>query len=194
MEITTMRKIAFTLAAGLLALGVAGITMAASPAPSGAPKASQSPSPSPAASTSPAASPSTSSGGTSSSAGTGATTPGATTWSAAIAPLNVTTGKATVVQNSNGTGTITVTLNGLRPDAAWSVDIDAGTIKGAREATSAEIASRASMGVEKVSSDTFRVHLTAAEMKAFLAARKGTGVVVLVSDGTNRSAATFTGA
>lgn len=194
-----MRKIAFTLATTVLALGAAGVTMAASPAASGAQATSHTPSPSPSASTSPAIGGTTSGGSSSSAGSTGSTGSGASSaaaksWSAAITPLNVTTGTTTVLENANGTGTLTVTLSGLRPDAAWTVDIDAGTIANARETTTAEIAYRSGMGVEKLSSDTFRVHLTVAEMKDFLAARTGKGVVVLVSDGTNRSAATFKGA
>jgi hypothetical protein len=187
-----MRKLALTLAAGMLTLGIAGLAMAASPSPSPSISSSPSASPSPAASSSPSSGPS-STPSASPSPTPATTTASTSTWSAAITPLNVTTGTATVLEHENGTGTITVQLKGLRPDAPWTVDIDAGTMVKASEVTTGEIAYRSGMGVERVSSDTFRVNLTAAEMKDFLAARSGAGVVVLVSDGTNRSVATFTG-
>jgi hypothetical protein len=168
-----------TFAGIALTLVAAGAVMAASPAPTPAPAAT----PAPAKASAPAKAPAAASP-TSSSA--------AMTLSAAIKPLNVTTGTTTVTQAADGTGTITVTLHGLVPDAAWSVDIDSGTSLRFNDLNRVDIATRNGMGVEKVSSDTFRIHLTASEMKRFNSERSKNGVTVLVSDGTNRSAAVFT--
>ncbi len=174
-----MRKISIVSAAGLVVIA-AGVAMAASPAPS--PTAA----PSPAPTTRPQATPSPT------TPATPAAGAAASTWSAAIKPLTVTTGQATVVEGKNGGGTITIKLVGLLADVRWTVDVDGGTVAKPLEAARHEIAFRAGLGVEKISSDTIRIHLTKAEMKAFLADRSSMGVVVLVSDGTNRSAATFT--
>lgn len=163
------------LAGVALVLVAAGATMAASPPPSAAPIAK----PSPSQTTSPKT-------GTGSS---GASSSGAL--SAGIQPIDVTTGNVTVVTAPNGTGTITVTLKGLRPDARWTVDIDGGTLAKTLENRADEIAFRSGMTVERLSSDTVRIHLTTPEMKAFEAARSSSGIVVLVSDGANRAAAVF---
>jgi hypothetical protein len=103
----------------------------------------------------------------------------------------VTTGTAKVTQAANGTGRITVTLKGLRADTPWTVDIESGTSTRANDAGRHEIASRSGTGADRVSSDTVTIHLTASEMKRFTQERKASGAVVLVSDGTNRSAAIF---
>jgi hypothetical protein len=177
-----------------MVLVVAGATIAASPSasPGASPAASGSPasSPAPKPSAPPTASPAPSKAPTSSSTGSGAST-APTTWTAAIKPLNATTGSAKVVEHANGTGTLTVKLDGLDADRPWTVDVDAGTVDRQIERAADEIAFRAGMGVERVSNDTVRVHLTKTEMHDFVRAQGSRGVVVMVSDGTNRSAAAF---
>jgi hypothetical protein len=169
------------LSGAALVLVAAGVTMAASPvtAPATAP-ATQ---PAGAHPTAPAKS----------AAPAAAATPANGPWTAAVQPLNTTSGTATVVRAANGSGTITLKLTGLRPDARWTVDIDAGTLAGSRQISKAEIAQLSGSDLEK-SAGTVKVHLTAAQMKAFIRDRSSMGVFVLVSDGTNQSAATFTGA
>ncbi len=170
------------IAGAAITLLIAGATMAASPSPSATPKPSTSPSPSP----SPTA-PATSTSGT-----TTKPAAGGDTWTAAIKPLDTTSGMATFVEHANGTGTLTVTLDGLRADQPWDVDVDGGTVERTIERPADEIAFRSGMGVERVSDDTVRIHLTKTEMRDFLAAKAARGVVVSVSDGTNRAAAEFT--
>jgi hypothetical protein len=162
------------LAGSVLALAAAGIVMAATPTPTPAPTAKP-----------PAA------GSTPTTQSAAPTTSSAKTWTAQIKPLDVTTGSATILEKADGAGTITVTLKGLRPDVRWTVDVDSGTSTRATDSSRHEIALRTGTGVEKVSSDTFKIHLTKAEMKRFLAERKANGAAVLVSDGVNRSAAVF---
>jgi hypothetical protein len=178
-----------TFAGIALTLVAAGAVMAASPAPTPAPAATPAPAKAAAPAKTPAAA--TSTAATSTAATSTAASSAATTLSAAIRPLNVTTGTTTVTQAADGSGTITVTLHGLVPDAAWSVDIDSGTSLRFNDLNRVDIATRNGTGVEKVSSDTFRIHLTASEMKRFNSERSKNGVTVLVSDGTNRSAAVF---
>ena len=173
------------LAGAAITLLVAGATMAASPSPT--PKPSAKPTATPAASPSSSPSPSTGTGGSA----TGTTSSGAT-FTATINPLDTTHGSATFVQHANGTGTLTVTLDGLRADQAWNVDVDGGTMNRIIERPADEIAFRSGMGVERVSNDTVRIHLTKQEVHDFLAAKAAKGVVVEVSDGTNRAAAEFT--
>jgi len=169
-------------AAATLALAFAGVTMAASPAPSTLPSAA--PSKAPTTTTTKAPAPS---GGATTASGSTATQ----TWTASINPLNVTTGTATLAQGTGGTGILTMSLKGLRPDVRWTINVDAGTVAKPLQTPAAEIAFRSGLGVEKVSNSTVRIHLTASEMKAFTAARAASGVVILVSDGVNQSAATF---
>lgn len=178
------------LAGAAIALAAAGFTMAASPS-SPAPGAGATPTP--AAATAPAKTPAptaTPAPATTPKPSAAAAAAGHT-WSAVINPLDVTTGTAMVTQAAGGTGIVTIKLTGLRADTRWSLDMDGGTLKQALEVKGDEIASRAGLGLERVSSDTVRIHLTAAEMKRFLADQKATGVVILVSDGVNRSAAFF---
>lgn len=167
-------------AAATLALAFAGVTMAASPAPSTLPSAA--PSKAPTTTTAPAPS-----GGATTASGSTATQ----TWTASINPLNVTTGTATLAQGTGGTGILTMSLKGLRPDVRWTINVDSGTVAKPLQTPAAEIAFRSGLGVEKVSNSTVRIHLTASEMKAFTAARAASGVVIFVSDGVNQSAATF---
>jgi len=180
-----MRSLPFIAGASMVLI-VAGAVLAASPSPS------PTPTPAPKATPAPTAKPTPSPATPSTSSSSSTTSTAATTFTAAIRPLDTTSGSATVVKNANGTGTMTLTLRGLRPDLPWVVDVDGGTIDHPTERAADEIAFRSGMGVERVSSDTVRIHLTATEMRDFLDARSGKGVVVLVSDGQNRSASTFT--
>jgi hypothetical protein len=167
--------------AAAISLVVAGATIAASPSPTPLPSAKPT---TPAPSATPSSPPTTS--GTSSNA-QGAS--GAATWTAAIKPIDTTSGMATFVKHANGTGTLTLTLHGLRPDQPWSVDVDGGTAAQPIERAADEIAFRSGMGVAKVSSDTVRIQLTRAEMRDFVAAQAAKGVDVIVSDGANRAEA-----
>jgi hypothetical protein len=175
------------LAGAAVTLLLAGATMAASPSPT--PKPSAKPTATPSASPSPSPSPSPAAGGGGSTSGT---TASGDTFAAMIKPLGTTHGNATFVEHANGTGTLTVTLDGLRADQPWVVDVDGGTVDKAIERPADEIVFRSGMGVERVSDDTVRIHLTKHEVRDFLAAKAAKGVVVEVSDGTNRAAAEFT--
>lgn len=168
------------LSGAALVLLVAGATVAASPPPS--------PSLNPSSSPMPIASPTASPGATNTSP---STTTAGQTWSATIQPLHQTTGTAQLVAAANGSGTLTVTLDGLRADARWTVDIDGGTLPDLSESAANDIAFRAGAGVDKTSSRTLTIHLTKREMQDFSAALNTRGVVVMVSDGVNQSAATF---
>jgi hypothetical protein len=183
-----MKRLAFVGAAFAL-LVAATVTVAASPAasptatPKSSPAATAKPtaSPSPSATPAPAASP---------APGTTTTVPAEQnpTWSASVAPVDI-TGGATVVKNSNGTGTLTLKLTGMVDEATWKVDVQAGTIE--MPSQRVRIALKQGDDVTKVAPDTIKVDLTKSEMKAFVKAQKSTGVVVFVSDGTRLSAATF---
>ncbi len=170
------------IAGAAITLLIVGATMAASPSPSPTAKPAASPSPSPSP-TAPA---------TSTAPSTRTTTSTGDTWTAAIKPIDTTSGTATFVKHANGTGTLTITLHGLRADQPWDVDVDGGTAAEPLERAADEIAFRTGMGVERVSNDTVRVHLTKQEMRDFMAARAAKGVVVDVTDGTNHAAAEFT--
>jgi len=183
-----MKQLAFVGAAFAL-LAVATVTVAASPAasPGASPKASPAAtahplaSPRPTATPAPAASP---------APGTATTVPTEQnpTWSANVAPVDI-TGGATVVQNSDGTGTLTLKLTGMVDEATWKVDVQAGTIEMPSERV--RIALKQGDEVTNIAPDSITVQLTKDEMRAFVKAQKSTGVVVFVSDGTRLSAATF---
>jgi hypothetical protein len=151
-----------------LVLVAAGATMAASPSPSA------SPSPQPSATPAPSTAPST-------------TASNAQSWSASIQPLHQTTGTAKVVEAANGTGTMTITLDGLRADTRWTVDVDGGTLPDVRENAANEIAFRAGAGLDHTSNRTVTFQLTKHEMQDFATAVADRGVVVMVSDGINQS-------
>lgn len=167
--------------AALALLVAATVTVAASPSP--APAASPAATPYPTAT--PAPTPATSP-----SSGTTTTAPAkqAQTWAANVNPVDV-TGNATVVQQADGTGVMSLKLTGLVNEAHWTVDIQAGTIE--MPAARVRIALKQGDEVTKTAPDTITVKLTKAEMKAFAKAQKSTGVVVFISDGTRLSAATF---
>lgn len=179
-----MKQLAFV-GAAFACLVAATVTVAASPAasPSASPKASPAAtaSPGPTATPAPAASP---------APGTATTVPTEQnqTWSASVAPVDI-TGGATVVKNSDGTGTLTLKLTGMVDEATWKVDVQAGTIE--MPSQRVRLALKQGDEVTKVAPDTIKVQLTKNEMHAFVKAQKSTGVVVFVSDGTRLSAATF---
>jgi hypothetical protein len=175
-----MNRLAF-IGAALALLVAATVTVAASPSPSPAaspaatPHATATPAPTPAASP---------------SSGTSTTVPAeqGQTWSADVNPVDV-TGSATVVQQADGTGVMSLKLTGLVNEAHWTVDIQAGTIE--MPSARVRIALKQGDEVTKTAPDTITVKLTKDEMKAFAKAQKSTGVVVFISDGTRLSAATF---
>jgi hypothetical protein len=177
-----MSRFAF-IGAALALLAAATVTIAASPSPAPAaspaasPRATAHPTPSP----SPAAAPS--SGST-----TTAPVKGAQTWSATVNPVDV-TGNATVAQQADGTGVMTLQLTGLVNEAHWTVDIQAGTIE--MPSARVRIALKQGDEVTKTAPDTVTVKLTKDEMKAFAKAQTSIGVVVFISDGSRLSAATF---
>ena len=88
---------------------------------------------------------------------------------------------------SNGDGTIRLKLTGLVNELPWTVDVDGGTT--ARPDESHEIAFKSGDEVVRIASDSIRIHLTKAEMAAFVRAQRREGVVIMVSDGTRLSAA-----
>jgi hypothetical protein len=178
-----MNRLAF-LGAALALLVAATVTVAASPSPS--PSASPSATAHPAASPTPTASPRPTASPTPSP--TSAPAKQGQTWTADVTPVNV-TGTATVVQQADGTGVMTLKLTGLVDEQDWTVDIQAGTIEMPSEHV--QIALKQGDDVTKVAPDTITVRLSKDELKAFAKAQQSSGVVVFVSDGTRLSAATF---
>lgn len=178
-----MNRLAFV-GAALALLIAATVTVAASPSPS--PSASPSATGHPTASPTPAASPTP----TASPKPTATPAPAkqGQTWTADVKPVNV-TGNATVVQQADGTGVMTLKLTGLVDEQSWKVDVQAGTIEMPSERV--QIALKQGDDVTKVAPDTITVRLSKDEMKAFTKAQASTGVVVFVTDGTRLSAATF---
>jgi hypothetical protein len=63
--------------------------------------------------------------------------------------------------------------------------------RGTRRSTHRRIAARTGDDIQHFYNDTIGIHLTKAEMSAFLAARKSAGVVVFISDGSRLSVAKF---
>ena len=110
-------------------------------------------------------------------------------WKATVKLANAAAAAATVTKNANGTGTLTVNLTGLRADRAWVVDIDGGKTTTSRE--TAEIAFRSGLGVEAVSSRTLTIHLTKAQMEAYLDTASASGIVLRLRDAADKSAAKF---
>jgi len=179
-----MSRLAF-IGAALALLVAATVTVAASPSPSPA----ASPAASPSATAKPAATPApTPAASPSSSTTTTTQAKQGQTWSANVNPVDV-TGSATVAQQADGTGVMTLKLTGLVDEAHWTVDIQAGTIE--MPSARVRIALKQGDEVTKTAPDTITVKLTKDEMKAFTKAQKSTGVVVFISDGTRLSAATF---
>jgi hypothetical protein len=110
-------------------------------------------------------------------------------WKATDTLANGAAAAVTVTKNANGTGTLTVHLTGLRADRAWAVDIDGGKTTTSRE--TAEIAFRSGFGAEAVSSRTFTIHLTKAQMEAYLDTAASSGIVLRLRDAADASAAMF---
>ena len=164
------------LGAGMALLLGAVVVTAASPAPSPSPRPSASPGAS-SAPVSPAA----------------PTKPSATqpSFTAQVQPLQL-AGSATVAELKGGVGTMTLKLSGLLGDQRWTVDVEAGTVALPNERI--EIAVRSGNQVNRLGTDTIRIHLTRAEMAAFLEAQKSGGAVAIVSDGARVGYAAFTGA
>jgi hypothetical protein len=183
-----MRKLAGFAAIAALAFGATAV-MAASPSPSYTPSASPSasakpsakPSATPAPSASPSASPTTGTSGSSSAA--------TTTWTAQVAPVQI-TGSVAVHELKSGGGTVTFKLSDLLNETAYSVRIDRGTIAG-QFTRDRLIVARFGDDVTHFMNDTIQIHLSKTEMSAFLAARKASGVVVFISDGSRLSVAKF---
>ena len=82
-------------------------------------------------------------------------------------------------------------MTGLLDAQRWSVDIDGGTIALPKEGS--EIAFKTGADVTRLTMDTVRLHLTKAEMTAFVNAQKSGGVVAIVSDGLRVGYAEFAG-
>ncbi len=162
-----MRKLSMLGAIAALLLGAAA-TMAASPPPGTQPSTTPSkPAPSTLSASQPASTQSS--------------------WTAQVQPLRAVTGSVTVAKNADGTGLVTLKLDGMGRNAAWIVDVDGGTI--ARPNERDEIASKRGDDVARTGADTLTVKLTAAEMRAFLRDQAKVGVVVFVHDGSRISAA-----
>jgi hypothetical protein len=183
-----MRKLAGFAAIAALAFGATAV-MAASPSPSYTPSASPAasakpsaqPSATPAPSASPSASPTTGTSGSSSAA--------TTTWTAQVTPVQI-TGSVAVHELKSGGGTVTFKLSDLLNETAYSVRIDRGTIAG-QFTRDRLIVARFGDDVTHFMNDTIQIHLSKTEMSAFLAARKASGVVVFISDGSRLSVAKF---
>ena len=175
-----MRRFAFLGAAVALLFSGAVVLAAASPAPSPSPTAKPTATPHPSAA--PSATPAPSASSTPATSGQ--------TFNATVQPLQI-TGSATVVETSAKTGTVTLRVSGLLDAVRWSVDIDGGTI--ARPNERVEIASKSGADLTRLATDTVRIHLSAAEMAAFLKAEKSGGVVAVVSDGMRVGYAEFGG-
>jgi hypothetical protein len=173
-----MRRFAFLGAAAALLFSGAVVLAAASPAPSPSPSAKPTATPHPSAA--PSASPAPSASSTPSTSGQ--------TFNATVQPLQI-TGSATVTETSAKTGTVTLRVSGLLDAVRWSVDIDGGTI--ARPNERVEIASKSGADLTRLATDTVRIHLSGAEMAAFLKAEKSGGVVAVISDGTRVGYAEF---
>jgi hypothetical protein len=137
-----------------------------------------------------AASPASSTPGSSSAAGAASTaSTTATSWSAKVRPLDAVTGGLTVSRATDGTGVLTLKLDGMRQDAAWSVDVEGGTA--ARPIETDEIAERSGADVVRTGTDTLTIHLTRAEMDAFVKDQAKSGIVVSISDGSRQAVATL---
>jgi hypothetical protein len=185
-----MRKLAGFAAIAALAFGATAV-MAASPSPSYTPSASPTASakpsakpsatPAPSASPSPSASPTTGTSGSSSAA--------TTTWTAQVTPVQI-TGSVAVHELKSGGGTVTFKLSDLLNETAYSVRIDRGTIAG-QFTRDRLIVARFGDDVTHFMNDAIQIHLSKTEMSGFLAARKASGVVVFISDGSRLSVAKF---
>jgi hypothetical protein len=176
-----MRKLSLIGGAAATLLG-ATVVMAASPAPSIAP----------AATPAPAVAPKT----TSRSAAPTVTAPkvtapaaaSTTTWSASVQPL-VLQGTATFTRATDGRATLTMKMQGLAPNQPWSVTVVPGGM--GTFGTRAVLFRWTAKDLDRVGADTLRVHLTSAEYRSIAGARSASGFLILVSDGTNQSIATF---
>ena len=176
-----MQRFAFLGAVMALLFGSAVVLAAASPSPSPSasptahPSAHSSASPAPKATPSPSASPAPSS-----------TTE--QTFSATVQPLQI-AGMARVTESASGGGTVVLRVSGLLDAVHWTVDIDGGSVARPNEAR--EIAFKTGTDLTRLAMDTVSIHLTGAEMTAFLKADKSGGVVAVVSDGVRVGYAQF---
>jgi hypothetical protein len=110
------------------------------------------------------------------------------TFSSTVQPLQI-AGTARVTETASGGGTVVLRVSGLLDAVHWTVDIDGGTIARPNEAR--EIAFKSGVDLTRLAMDTVSIHLTRAEMTAFLNAEKSGGVVAVVSDGVRIGYAQF---
>jgi len=96
---------------------------------------------------------------------------------------------ARVTESASGSGTVVLRVSGLLDAVHWTVDIDGGSVARPNEAR--EIAFKTGTDLTRLAMDTVSIHLTGAEMTAFLKAEKVGGVVAVVSDGVRVGYAQF---
>jgi hypothetical protein len=180
-----MRKLGIAGGVAATVLG-ATVVMAAAPAPAATPT----PAGEPVTKTAPVAksAPVTKSA----PAATGATrAPVAATanpWSADVMPLTL-QGNATFVKHGNGTGTLTMKMQGLDPLARWTVTIVLGGTGSFESRTS--LFHWTSSDIDRLGNGTLSVRLTKDEFASIAHARTADGLIILVSDGSRESLATF---
>jgi hypothetical protein len=177
-----MRKLSLVGGVAATLMG-ATVVLAAAPAPSIAPAATPAPAVAPTTTPSTAAPTVTAPKVTAPAAS--AATP---TWSASVQPL-VLEGTATFTRAAEGTAILTMKMHGLAPGQPWSVTVVPGTTGtfGTRRVLFRWTAS----DLDRLGADTLRVHLTAAEYHSIAHARSTDGFLIIVSDGTNQSIASF---
>jgi len=182
-----MQRFAFLGAVMALLFGSAVVLAAASPSPS--PSASPTAHPSASPTAHPSASPAPKATPTPTPSATPA--PSSTTeqtFSATVQPLQI-AGMARVTESASGGGTVVLRVSGLLDAVHWTVDIDGGSVARPNEAR--EIAFKTGTDLTRLAMDTVSIHLTRAEMTAFLKADKSGGVVAVVSDGVRVGYAQF---
>ncbi len=163
-------------------LVIAGVAMAATPSPTPTPAPTKAPVATPAPTKAPATTPSTGSGSTSSGAAA------STNLQARVVPFDL-SGMATVVPGAKDTATIRFAMQGLAPNAAWTVQI----FRGGQGSLSKDrlLLTATRNDIDRLGDGTIRLHLDAAAYRQFRAARADAGVVILVSDGTRDALVTF---
>jgi len=172
-----------SIGAAVAVFAVAGIALAAA-SPLASPSPSASPKPSPSVSATPKAPATPKPSASSSPSATGQTS-----FSSQVLPLQI-RGSARVVEHADGSGTIRLRVTGLLDSQPWAVEIDGGTV--AKPAETAEIAFKTGADVARLAMDTVRIHLTPAEMTAFMKARANGGAFAEITDGTRVGYAEFT--